>query len=204
MLFDAERKQLLGRPETAPQAVLKSIVLEDKTVGYLGYVRRPEALASIDRLYLRRQHLAFGAIAVGMLAAALLLGAGLSQWLSRRIRSVAAATASLTQGNYDVRLQPEGRDELARLASASTRRRGAFGARTSRQQWIATSRRTAHAAFILRGYRGAAGRSAAARPQRVNSLDGEAARLAACRGPDTLRSRPLRAQLPQGPVDRPR
>ena len=50
-------------------------------MGYLGYVPRPEVLESIERLYLRRQHVAFGAIGIGMLAAALLLGAGLA-WLA--------------------------------------------------------------------------------------------------------------------------
>jgi two-component system, OmpR family, sensor histidine kinase BaeS len=181
MLFDADRKQLVGRPEIASQAVMKPIPMEEKIIGYLGYVRRPEALASIDRLYLQRQHLAFGAIAVGMLAAALLLGAGLSQWLSRRIRSVAAATASLTQGNYDVRLKPEGRDELARLASDFNALAEALSAaRTSRQQWIADIAHELRTPLsILRGEIEAL--QDGVRPldrNAVNSLAGEAARLA--------------------------
>jgi two-component system, OmpR family, sensor histidine kinase BaeS len=181
MLFDAERKQLLGRPEIAAQAVLKPISAENKIVGYLGYVRRPEALAAIDRLYLRRQHFAFGAIALGMLAAALLLGAGLSQWLSRRIRSVAAATASLTQGNYDVRLKPEGRDELARLASDFNALAEALSAaRTSRQQWIADIAHELRTPLsILRGEIEALQDGVRSLDRNaVNSLAGEAARLA--------------------------
>jgi two-component system sensor histidine kinase BaeS len=107
-------------------------------VGYLGFVPRPEVLEPIERLYLQRQHGAFAAIGLGMLAAALLLGAGLSQWLSGRIHGLAAATASLIQGNYDVRLRPAGNDELARLASdfnilAET----LAAARQARKQWIA-------------------------------------------------------------------
>jgi two-component system, OmpR family, sensor histidine kinase BaeS len=181
MLFDGERKQVLGRPEVAPQAVLKPIPLDNKVVGYLGYVRRPEALASIDRLYLRRQHLAFGAIAAGMLAAALLLGAGLSQWLSRRIRSVADATASLTKGNYEVRLKPEGRDELARLASDFNALAEALSAaRSSRQQWIADIAHELRTPLsILRGEIEAL--QDGVRPldrNAINSLAGEAARLA--------------------------
>jgi two-component system sensor histidine kinase BaeS len=181
MLFDAGKTQLFGRPENAPQAVLKEIEVDAKTVGYLGYVRRPEALASIDRLYLRRQHLAFGAIAVGMLAAALLLGAGLSQWLSRRIRDVAAATASLTQGNYDVRLKPEGRDELARLAADFNALAEALSAaRASRQQWIADIAHELRTPLsILRGEIEAL--QDGVRPldrNAVNSLANEAARLA--------------------------
>ena len=138
MLFDAARELLIGRPEQVKQAVLKPIAWQQQTVGYLGYVPRPEVLESIERLYLRRQHGAFAAIALGMLAAALLLGAGLAHWLSRRIRSLAGATNSLIHGNYDVRLQPRGHDELARLASDfNTLAETLAAARQARRQWLA-------------------------------------------------------------------
>jgi two-component system, OmpR family, sensor histidine kinase BaeS len=138
MLFDADRSRLIGREESVRRAVLKPIHEKNKTVGYLGYVPRPEALESIEQLYLRRQHLAFGSIAVGLIAAALLLGAGLAYWLSRRIHRLAEATGSLIQGHYDVRLQPAGNDELARLASdLNTLAETLAAARLARRQWIA-------------------------------------------------------------------
>jgi two-component system sensor histidine kinase BaeS len=138
MLFDADGTQLVGRAENVRLAVLKPIDGQDKAVGYLGYVPRPEALEPIERLYLQRQHYAFAAIGLGMLAAALLLGAGLSGWLSRRIRNLAAATDNLIQGNYDVRLRPDGLDELARLArDFNTLAETLAAARQARRKWIA-------------------------------------------------------------------
>lgn len=137
MLFDADRTRIIGREEAAARAVLKPIG-KDNVVGYLGYIPRPEVLESIERLYLQRQHLAFGAIAAGLIAASLLLGAGLAWWLSRRIHRLAEATAGLIQGNYDVRLQPAGHDELARLASdLNTLAETLAAARLARRQWIA-------------------------------------------------------------------
>jgi len=138
LLFDANRKQLIGRPEAAASALLKPIVPQSETVGYLGYVPRPEVIASIERVYLRRQNLAFTAIAGGMLATALLLGAGLAYWLTRRVRVLAAAAHALIEGDYGVRLDVRGHDELAQLARdfnalAST----LAAARQARQQWIA-------------------------------------------------------------------
>jgi len=101
-------------------------------------VPRPDVLESIERWYVTRQHGAFAAIALGMLAAALLLGAGLSYWLSGRIRRLARATHGLIEGNYDVRLQAEGHDELARLATDfNTLAQTLEAARQARQQWIA-------------------------------------------------------------------
>jgi len=181
MLFDAARDQLVGRPEAAPRAILKPIVLQAQTVGYLGYVPRPEALESIERLYLARQHGAFAAIALGMLAAAVLLGAGLSHWLSRRVRRLADATDHLIQGNYDVRLQPAGHDELARLAAdLNVLAETLAAARQARRQWIADiSHELRTPLSILRGELEALQDGVRPlTPAAVNSLANEAARLA--------------------------
>ncbi|MGH8739255.1 MAG: ATP-binding protein [Burkholderiales bacterium] len=181
MLFDTDGTQLVGRAENVKRAVLKPIDWQAKTVGYLGYVPRPEALESIERLYLQRQHYAFAAIGLGMLAAALLLGAGLSHWLSRRIRKLAGATDSLIQGNYDVRLQPEGHDELARLArDFNTLAETLAAARQARRKWIADIAHELRTPLsIVRGEIEAL--QDGVRPldrDAVNSLAGEAARLA--------------------------
>jgi two-component system, OmpR family, sensor histidine kinase BaeS len=181
MLFDAQRSLLVGRPEAAPHATLKPIAWQRETVGFLGYLPRPEILESIERLYLQRQHYAFGALAIGLLAAALALGAGLSYWLSRRIRTLAKATASLIQGNYAVRLQPSGNDELARLgrdfnALAAT----LAAAREARRQWIADIAHELRTPLsVLRGEIEAL--QDGVRPldrNALNSLANEAARLA--------------------------
>lgn len=181
MLFDADGTQLVGRPENVKLAVMQPIEWQARPVGYLGYVPRPEALASIERLYLRRQHYAFAAIGLGMLAAALLLGAGLSGWLSRRIRNLAGATDSLIQGNYDVRLRPQGNDELARLARHfNTLAETLAAARQARRKWIADIAHELRTPLsIVRGEIEAL--QDGVRPldrDAVNSLAGEAARLA--------------------------
>jgi two-component system sensor histidine kinase BaeS len=137
MLFDAERKQLIGRSEAAARAVLKPIMVDGVTAGYLGYVPRPDVIESIERVYLQRQRIAFGVIAIGMLAASLLLAAGLAYWLTRRIRALARGAEALIRGNYEVRLDVPGHDELARLAADFNTLAAAAAARSARQHWIA-------------------------------------------------------------------
>lgn len=138
MLFDAERRQLIGRPEGVAAAVLKPIEAQGSAIGYLGYVPRPEMIASIERVYLRRQHVAFGAIALGMLATALFLGAGLAYWITRRVRVLAAGTHALMQGDYEARVDVRGHDELAQLARDFNALAATLAsARQARQQWIA-------------------------------------------------------------------
>jgi two-component system sensor histidine kinase BaeS len=138
LLFDRDRRQLIGRPESAAAAVLKPIAVDGNTVGYLGYVPRPDIVASVERVYVQRQHVAFGATAFGMLAAALLLGAGLTYWLTRRIRTLARGTEALRRGDYAIRLNARGHDELAQLARDFNALAATLAAsQQARQQWIA-------------------------------------------------------------------
>jgi two-component system sensor histidine kinase BaeS len=138
MLFDVAQTVLIGPAEVAASAVLKPIIVEGHTVGYLGYVPRPEVIESIERVYVERQHLAFGAVTIGMLIAAMLLGAGLAHWLTRRVRALTRGTNALMQGDYGVRLAAHGHDELAQLArDFNALAQTLSAARDARQQWIA-------------------------------------------------------------------
>jgi two-component system sensor histidine kinase BaeS len=138
LLFDGKRALLIGRPETAPRAVLKPIVSGGQAVGYLGYVPRLERLASLERLYLRRQHLAFAAVALGMVLAAVVLAAGLAYWLTRRVRALVHTTNALIRGDYTARVAPRGHDELAQLArDFNTLGETLAATQQARQHWIA-------------------------------------------------------------------
>ena len=138
LLFDADRKQLIGRTELASRAILTPIAHDGHTVGYLGHVPRTGLLESIETLYLARQHLTFGVLAGAMLTASLLLGAGVSYWITRRVRRLAATAQALTAGDYSQRLDASGNDELAQLArDFNLLAHTLESARRSRQQWIA-------------------------------------------------------------------
>jgi two-component system sensor histidine kinase BaeS len=73
-----------------------------------------------------------------MVGAALVLGAGLAYWLTRRIRLLARGTNALIRGDYRVRLGAPGHDELAQLARDFNMLAMTLGtAQQARQQWIA-------------------------------------------------------------------
>jgi two-component system sensor histidine kinase BaeS len=138
MLFDADRAPLIGRPETAARAVTKPIESDGRVVGYLGYVPQTERLASLERVYLRRQRQAFAAVTLGMLLAAVVLAAGLAYWLTRRVRALVQTTHALIRGDYGARLAPRGHDELAQLAGDfNTLAATLAAAQQARRHWIA-------------------------------------------------------------------
>ena len=181
LLFDASRQRLIGRAELAERAVLRPIVVQAQTVGFLGYVPRTELLESIERVYLSRQHVTFAGLAVAMAIASLLLGAGVSYWLTRRVRELADAAQRLKAGHYEQRLPQRGHDELAQLAGDfNTLAEALASARRARQQWIADIAHELRTPLsVLRGEIEAL--QDGVRPldrAAVDSLDSEAARLA--------------------------
>src|SRR5215813_10594530 len=137
-LFDANHTRLIGSPEVAPRAVLKPIDTGGTVVGYLGYVPRVELVQSLERVYLRRQHQAFAAVAIGMVVAALGLAAGLAYWLTRRVRALMRGTNALIHGDYTARVTPRGHDELGRLArDFNTLAATLAAAQEARRAWVA-------------------------------------------------------------------
>ena len=138
LLFDASHTRLIGSPEVAPRAVLKPIDTAGTVVGYLGYVPRVELVQSLERVYLRRQHQAFAAVAIGMVIAALGLAAGLAYWLTRRVRALMRGTNALIHGDYTARVTPRGHDELARLGrDFNTLAATLAAAQEARRAWVA-------------------------------------------------------------------
>jgi two-component system sensor histidine kinase BaeS len=138
LLFDAGHRRLIGSAEAEARAVLKPIDTGGPIVGYLGYVPRIERMQSLERVYLRRQHQAFAAVAIGMVLAALGLAAGLAYWLTRRVRGLVRGTNALIRGDYTALVTPRGHDELARLArDFNTLAATLAAAREARRAWVA-------------------------------------------------------------------
>jgi len=138
LLFDAGRRLVAGPPEAVDRAELRPIVRDGAVVGYLGAVPRRERIESLQRVIAEQQRWQFGAIALGMLGASLLLGAGLAHWLTRRVRAIAHGADALRRGDYAVRVPDAGADELGHLARDFNALAATLAAtRRARSQWIA-------------------------------------------------------------------
>lgn len=138
LLFDAQRQRLVGPEERSEQAVLKPIVVQTQTVGYLGYIPRLQMVASLENVFQAQQARSFAAIALGLLAAVLLNAALIARWLSRRLQPIGAGAAAVSRGDYGVRLPISGHDELSRLADDFNHMSQALeAAQQARQRWIA-------------------------------------------------------------------
>jgi two-component system sensor histidine kinase BaeS len=142
MLFDASGEVLIlyqgADPNDIKLAVQLPIRVDDRVVGYLGYVPRLRLVQSLESITAIQQSRRFGVIGIGMLAAVLLNAALIASWLSRRLHALGQGATALARGDYGTRIPARGHDELARLAGDFNHLAQALeAAQRGRQQWIA-------------------------------------------------------------------
>src|SRR5690242_16134216 len=142
MLFDASQQALILYPgaegDELALAVKLPVRVDNRVVGYLGYIPRLRLVRSLESITSAQQSQRFGVIAIGMLAAVLLNAALISHWLSRRLRVLGQGATALARGEYAMRIPARGHDEIAHLAGDINHLAQALeAAQRGRQQWIA-------------------------------------------------------------------
>jgi two-component system sensor histidine kinase BaeS len=142
MLFDAGGKALIlypgGTEEEAESATQLPIRVDDRVVGFLGYVPRLQRVESLESITREQQADRIQVIGLGTFAAVLIIAWMVAHWLSRRLSVLGAGATALARGDYATRIPVRGHDELARLAGDFNHLAEALeAAQRGRQQWIA-------------------------------------------------------------------
>ncbi|MGB5483422.1 histidine kinase dimerization/phospho-acceptor domain-containing protein, partial [Parasphingorhabdus sp.] len=123
LLFDAKGEQIDGPPlpPSTPQGGLdmfeRQIILGGETVGTVKMIPPGPAPDSVNARFLRDQY-----VNAALLVAALMVFAGLSAWAfaragTRRMANLESATKEIAGGNFDVRTESEGFDEIATMGN---------------------------------------------------------------------------------------
>ncbi|MFN9506828.1 MAG: ATP-binding protein [Rubrivivax sp.] len=138
-LSDAAGRPLAGRPLPSQEVwAERAIVVEGRTVAWARLARVPEAHAGVDAAFLARQYrgIVLTALLLTLLAVAGAVWAG-RRWL-RPVRDVQQAARRVAQGEFDVRLEPHGNDELADLSRDINAMAASLQQlETSRRRWMA-------------------------------------------------------------------
>ncbi len=116
-LFDEGQRLVAGNPSRPEVQVLKPIMIDGKTVGWLGLKMRTQLSHPLDVEFVRQQNRVFYIIGVITLCAAAVIAFVLSGHLLRPIRKLIRGTQALTQRKFDTRVAIDTHDELGLLAS---------------------------------------------------------------------------------------
>ncbi len=138
LLLDEKQQMIIGNRDIKAEAVLRPIVLNDKTIGYLGVVRRTELSGDLEKLFIQKQQKSFAVLLVVLFLLSVVVAFPLASSLVRPIRKLVAATHNLISGEFSTRTEVKQNDELGLLAKdfnvlAKTLEEN----QKARQQWIA-------------------------------------------------------------------
>lgn len=136
-LLDAQ-KNLLQGPQPGGEAVQWPIKLDGIVIGELALMPMPELYEStaLEFAAAQREHALW--IALPVLLLAVLASWALSRRLLRRLDTLALASRRLASGDYEVRVGPQGEDELGELAHDFDRMADSLQqAQQARDRWVA-------------------------------------------------------------------
>lgn len=138
VLLDAQRELIRGSTRRQPPQQLMPLSLEGETIGYIGLHSRSRLTEKLDLEFSKRLQMTFWLM--GLLV--LIVGGGLAFILARHlvrpIQALRQGTRQLSDGDYSLRMQPRGRDELALLTHDFNQLAERLQQNeASRKQWIA-------------------------------------------------------------------
>lgn len=115
-VLDRDRKLVIGNPHMGPNAILRPIVVDGVTVGWLALLPFREATLAADVRFQQQQFRATWI--VGGLAAlvAALVAYGMARVFLAPVRRMARGAARLAAGDYSTRVRVSATDEIGALA----------------------------------------------------------------------------------------
>ena len=145
VLLDAERRPFgerrpLPPPPGAGPPIDRAIELEGRVVGYVRQFPVERAIRTEDLAFLRAQFSQAAFVGLGVLLLGLIAAPIVARHWSRPLRDIGAATERISQGQFAVRVQAGGSDEIAALGGHVNRMAESLGRlEESRRRWIAES-----------------------------------------------------------------
>lgn len=115
-VLDRDYRVLVGNPAAGRDSILRPIDAGGRVVGWMAMVPFQRALGAGDARFFAAQVHAWWMIGSASVLVAALLAWLLSRTLLRRMRGLALATHRLAAGDYTIRIDAGGHDELGQLA----------------------------------------------------------------------------------------
>lgn len=135
-LFDAQKKVITGNPYHDDQ-VFKKIILNGKTIGWLGLKKKENLTNPLDIDFLKQQGNVIILTGLFILVLAGCVSFFLSKHLLKPVNQLTKGTKALRAFKFDTKIKIQTRDELGQLAQDFNKMAQTLGKyEKMRQQWI--------------------------------------------------------------------
>ncbi len=137
-LFDAERRLVAGNAAPPEDMELTPVILEQRTIGWIGSLPLRRPAAPREMRFARRQLTILSAGAAIACLLSIAVAYGLARRLAAPIRAIGDGARSLAAGDFGARVTVPGSDELGRLgADFNVLARTLERNESARQRWFA-------------------------------------------------------------------
>ncbi|MBK9131566.1 MAG: HAMP domain-containing protein [Gammaproteobacteria bacterium] len=116
MLLDADRSIIYGDPELADLLTLRPIIVNRRTVGYLGILPGPSISDLRAGHFLDQQTDAFALMVLTVMLVSAALAYAFANRVLEPLGAITSGSRDLADGDYEVRVPVTARDELGQLA----------------------------------------------------------------------------------------
>lgn len=138
VLTDTDRQIVAGKMKKGTHYSWHPVEDDDRTLGYIGYIKSHRLIRAVDRLFLERQIRIYIWASIVCLVLASVIAWLLSRRFVKPIQKLSAGAQAMAAGNYNLRIEPDTRDELGRLCENFNELAAALAANEqSRRQWVA-------------------------------------------------------------------
>jgi two-component system sensor histidine kinase BaeS len=114
-LLNPAYEVVIGHPAADREAILRPIVVDGHTVGWLAMVQFEKVIGADDMRFYKEQRRMWWLIGAFSIVIAAILAGLMSRAFLRRLHELAAATQRLLSGHYATRVRTSSRDELGEL-----------------------------------------------------------------------------------------
>jgi len=118
-LYDANKNVLAGKAASLHEQIMKPIVVDGKTVGWLGLIKRTEGVTTPEEeKYLYRQTVTLFIVGCSVLSLSVLISILLSRSILRPVYQIAQGAHAMASRKFDTRIEVHTSDELGRMADS--------------------------------------------------------------------------------------
>lgn len=115
-LYDANRHVVAGWSASRYEQIMKPIVVNGQTVGWLGLIKRKNETTRLEDNFLYRQTMIFFIVGCSVFSLSVLISILLSRNILRPVDRLARGASAMASRKFDTRIEVKTSDELGRLA----------------------------------------------------------------------------------------
>ena len=115
VLYDHNKILIAGSEKINAQYILRDVLVDERLIGFVGYVKPEAFLSEADKLFIDQQLQSFITISIVIIFTSLLFSLWMSRWLIHPLTQLSDHAKKLAAGDFHSKITHQSKDELGEL-----------------------------------------------------------------------------------------